>query len=288
MDRFSKLHPLVLLVFFALCIVLPLSFSNPVIAASALLGALLYSLSVNPRGVYKTLLMTMLAILFVSIFNMLFAHYGESVLFSVKGINFTKEALFYGFYQGMLIASSFLWFTALGRSLDSEKVLWLFRFAPQCALLFSLVLGFLPRFWQKHSELREAQLALNGGEREQGLKAKWNASLRCYSALVTYSLESSIITADSMQARQYNPRAVRGSRFRMTTEDGVLLTLMMLLAAFVIVQKAIGNLSFVFEPTIYIKRLSIPAVACFTVLACLPAILNGREALQWKRSQSNI
>ncbi len=282
-DRFSKLHPLVLLVFFALCIVLPLSFNNPVMAAAALFGALLYSLSVNPKGFYKTFLTAMLAISFVSIFNMLFAHYGATVLFSVKGINFTKEALFYGFYQGMLIASSFIWFTALGRSLDSEKLLWLFRYAPQGALIFSMVLGFIPRFLQKHNDIREAQLALNGGERERGIKAKLNASLQCYSALVTYSLESSIITADSMTARCYRPKAIRGNRFHFTAEDATLLAVMVLLSAFVIAQKAIGNLSFVFEPTIYIKRLSVPAVLCFTVQVCLPAILNGKEALQWKR-----
>lgn len=286
MDRFSKLHPLVLLVFFALCIVLPLSFQNPVIAAAALLGALLYSLSVKPRAFYKTLLTTMLAIFFVSIFNMLFAHYGADVLFYVKEISFTAEALFYGFHQGMLIASSFLWFTALGRSLDSEKVLWLLRYTPQSALLVSMVLGFLPRFLQKHSDIREAQLALSGGEREQGIKAKLRASLHCYSALVTYSLESSIITADSMTARQYRAKAVRGNRFRFTTEDAIVLAILVVLSALVIAQKAIGNLSFVFEPTIYIKRLSIPAVVCFTALACLPALINGKEALQWKRLHS--
>lgn len=286
MDRFSKLHPLVLLVFFALCIVLPLSFHHPVIAAAALFGALLYSLSVNPKGFYKSFVTSMLAILFVSLFNMLFAHYGEDVLFSVKGINFTAEALFYGVHQGMLIASSFIWFTALGRCLDSEKVLWLFRYAPQCALIIAMVLGFIPRFLQKHRDIREAQLALNGGERERGLKEKLRASLRCYSALITYSLESSMITADSMTARQYRPKAIRGSRFRFTTEDTVLLLLMVLLSVYVIAQKALGNLSFVFEPTIYIERLSVPAVLCFTVLACLPAMLNGKEALQWKRSHS--
>ncbi|MBQ9227525.1 MAG: hypothetical protein IJ168_01735 [Eubacterium sp.] len=284
MDRFAKLHPLVLLLFFLLCLVLPLSFSNPIIAAAALLGALLYSLSVKTRGFYKTLLNTMLAIFFVSIFNMLFAHYGEDVLFTVKDVSFTKEALFYGFHQGMLIASSLLWFTALGRCLDSERLLYLFRFAPKSALLITMVLGFIPRFLQKLTDIREAQLALNGGVREKGLAARWRAALHCFSALVTYSLESSLTTADSMTARQYRQGAVRGDRFRMTAEDVTVLIVLLALSLFVIWQKAIGNLAFVFEPTIYIKRLSIPAVCCFTVQACLPAMLNGKEALQWKLS----
>lgn len=283
MDRFSKLHPLVLLTFYGLCIVLPLSFNNPVIAAAALLGALLYRLSVTPKGFGRSLLAAVLAVGVVSVMNLLFAHYGAHALFSVKGINFTVEALFYGCHQGMLIASSLLWFTAMGRSLDSEKVLWLFRYAPKCALMMSMVLGFIPRFLQKLRDIREAQLALSGGVREQGIQNRMHASLQCYSALVTYSLESSIITADSMTARQYHPKAIRAGRYRFTAEDTVMLVLLLCFAGFVIFQKAIGNLSFVFEPTITIKRLSIPAVLCFMAQMSLPACLNGKEALQWKR-----
>ena len=287
MDSFSKLHPSVLFVYFLSALVSVLSFNNPVISALSLFCAVVYSFALFGRGALKRLGFSVFIIATVSLFNFLFAHYGNDILFTVKDTYFTLEALFYGFNQGMVIASVLLWFTAMGKCIDSEKLVYLFRFAPKSALLISMVLGFIPRFLKKQKEIREARLALNGGKTPKGLKSNLSAAAGDFSALTSYALEGSIITANSMSARKYNPRAIRSGRYRFTADDFAVLAVSSALFAFVFVQKIIGNLSFVFEPQIYIKRLSIPAVICFLLFGLIPAFIDLQRSLSWKLSHLN-
>ena len=284
MDRFSKLHPAVQLLFFAVSIIIPLSFSNPFLSALSLIGAVLYHLLTSGKKALKTMEFALVVMVFVSLFNLLFAHYGVDVLFTVKDIDFAIEALFYGFHQGIVVACSLIWFTALGRCIDSERIIYLFRFAPKCALIFSIVLGFIPRFLQKLNDISDAELGLNGGIRPHGAKAKLKSAINHFSALISYSLESSIITADSMSARGYHPKAVRAGRYHYTVFDIIMLIIIFVLSLEVIIQKAIGNLSFIFEPKIAIDRLSLPAVICFGLLELIPIFLDLWENLQWKLS----
>ena len=283
MDRFSKLHPTALLLFFAVSLVVTLSFFNPFIALVSLLGAVVYTLTTAVQHRLRLLLGTAAVVLLVALCNMLFAHYGTVVLFSVKNVSFTLNALVYGACQGCVLASSLLWFTALGKCLDSEKLLYLLRFAPKTALLLSMILGFIPRFIKKAGDIREARTALRGGESEQGLVNRFKESLNVYSALVTYSLESSIITADSMKARGYNPRAVRHGRFRMSGLDTVFSAATALIGVYLIWQKVIGNFSFAFDPAVISRRLSIPALVCFALLELTPSVINLEEAIRWKK-----
>ncbi len=284
MNRFSKLHPFVLLLFFAVTLIIPLSFRHPLISVVSLVFALLYALVSRQQSFWKTLLFSLAVTGFIGLFNMLFAHYGVDVLFTVGDTRFTLEALLYGLNQGTVAAAVLLWFTALGRCLDSEKLLYLFRFAPKCALLFSMVLGFIPRFLHKLSDIREAQLALSGGRQPQGLREKFRAAANTFSALITYSLESSIITANSMTARGYQDGAVRAGRFRWQTEDVVILCVMLVFTVETVWQKISGNLTFIFEPKPTMERLSIAALVCFALLQALPSALILWENAQWKLS----
>lgn len=284
MDSFSKLHPTVLFLYFLMSLAAVLTFNNPIISALSLFGALIYTFALFGKGALKRLGFSVLVIFTVALFNFLFARYGVDVLFTVRDTDFTLEALFYGVNQGMIVASTILWFTALGKCVDSEKLVYLFRFSPKSALLISMVLGFIPRFLKKQKEIREARLALCGGETEGGIKGKFSAALSDLSALTTYALEGSIITANSMNARGYNPYVIRRGRYKFNSDDLIVLILITSLFSFVLFQKFIGNLSFVFEPQIYIKRLSIPAAVCFFILELLPSIVDLRGILLWKRS----
>lgn len=284
MNRFSKLHPFVLLLFFAVTLIIPLSFHHPFISAVSLLFALLYSLLWQPQKFAKTLLFSMAVVGFIGLFNMLFAHYGADVLFTVGETEFTWEALLYGLNQGMVTASVLIWFTALGNCLDSEKLLYLFRFAPKTALIFSMVLGFIPRFLRKTGDIREAQLALSGGQAPQGLRQKLKAAANTFSALMTYALESSIITANSMTARGYRDGAVKAGRYRYKTEDYLVLSVIIILSAEVFVQKCSGNLAFIFEPKPVMERLSVAALLSFALLQGIPIVMILWENVQWKLS----
>lgn len=97
------------------------------------------------------------------------------------------------------------------------------------------------------------------------------------SALVTYSLESSIITADSMTARGYNPKAVRYSRYKFKFADGVLIALSAVCLFYVIFAKASDRITFVIDPRIYSKTFDVSAFLLFLLLSFLPLITDLTE-----------
>lgn len=281
-DRFSKFHPSVHTAFFMLVFVFVLSINNPVYSAVSFVTALLYSARLKGR-VISSIKFSVAILFFVSIFNMLFAHYGVTELFTIKDTRFTLEALFYGFNQGLVLCSVMLWFGAFSRIMDSERVVYILRFAPKIALIFSMILGFIPRFTKKLEDIRDAQLGLNGGTPP---KRKMRQALDNFSALVSYSLESSIITADSMTARGYNPRAVRKGRYKIYMSDIVILLCILLFAVLIFVQKGMGNISFVFDPMIYSESFSVSALIAFVVFQLMPIIIDLWEDVLWKLSNA--
>ena len=286
MNRFSKLHPLLHLLFYSFSLIFVLIASNPFFSFASLIGAFLYNGVIHKSRIFKNLRLILLIIIFVSLFNMLFAHYGVHILFKIKYTPFTLEALFYGFNQGMVLSSVLLWFSALSYNFDGDRVLYLFRFAPKLSLMFSIILGFIPRFNKKLSEIREAQLALKGGEAAKGLKGRFEDALSNLSALITYSLESSIITADSMNARGYNPKKISTKRYSISHQDIVLTVLVIALFSFVLFSKLTGQITFVFEPEIYSKTFSLWAFICFIIMELIPFFVEMWEEMLWKLSNA--
>ena len=285
MNAFSKLHPITKGAFFICAFVLVLSASSPVFSAVSLCAALLFTASGSGRAFFNSLKFSLVVTALVSVFNMLFAHYGSTVLFTLGYTDFTLEALFYGFNQGMVMASVMLWFRTLSYVQDSYEVMYLMRFTPKLALLFSMVLGFIPRFTRKLDDIRTAQKGLNPSE-DRGVKEKFNSALHNLSALITYSLESSIITADSMNARGFKNSVPVLSRYRFTKRDLLYFLFVLIIFSYLVFIIAAKRELFIFEPRIYFKSHSILAEILFAAVMLLPVIIEEGEVLLWKRAQS--
>jgi energy-coupling factor transport system permease protein len=217
---------------------------------------------------------------------MLFAHYGADVLFTIKNTDFTLEALIYGLNQGVVFAGVMLWFSALSYNADGDRVLYLFSFAPKLALIFSIILGFIPRFNKKLKDISDARKALGGGESPAGLKEKYNTALNNLSALITYSLESSIITADSMNARGYKQGALSVKRYRLCVQDIVLLFAVLMCFGVDFCYKATGGITFIFDPVIRIESFSITALILFVFVQMIPFFVEMWEDMLWKLSNA--
>lgn len=283
MDRFSKTHPVFQFVFFVLVFFLTVLVYNPIFASVSLVGGAVYDITLRRKEALKSFSFVLAIIGVVSLFNFIFAHYGNDVLFTINNTEFTLQALIYGVYQGIMLGAVLIWFGIFSRTFDSEKVIYLFRFAPKIALLFSMVLGFIPRFTKKLEDIREAQLGLNPKE-YQTKKERLSQGVSNLSALVSYALESSIITADSMSSRGYNPKAVRLSRYKLKTIDFLLLVVEIVIMAYVLYAKIGDRIAFVFEPITYFKSFDVLAFVLFCILVLLPVIINFVEGVLWKLS----
>ena len=285
MKAFAKLNPITKSAFFICAFVLTLAGANPVFSVISLCCALLSVSLDGAKAFFNSLKLTAFLTLTVGIFNMLFAHYGEDVLFIIDDIYFTLEALFYGLNQGLVFSAVVLWFRVMSYSINSSETAYLLRFAPKTALLFSMVLGFIPRFKTKLSDIRDAQNGLSYSEKRT-LRDKIKTGVQNLSALVTYSLESSIITADSMNARGFGNKPVSNSRYRFTLRDALYLAFTVASFALILWAKITKRLLFIFEPKIYFKSNFVLGEVLFAAVLLIPFLLEMWEVTLWKRANS--
>lgn len=284
MDRFSKFHPAVCLLFFIFVICTTLLFMNPVYSAVSFICALLYALRLSgKRRTAAQLRFALPLVVLSALFNMLFCRYGSTVLFSVFGIDFSLEPLAYGACIGLMLAAAVIWFFSYSEIVTSEKFTALFgRSAPNIVLIFSTALRFLPLMVKTAAELKEAQQGL--GNETKGLK---NTMAR-FSALVSISLEQSIETADTMRARGFKKGRRQYSPYAFRAADGVLIFVCTALFAAQIAALALGVFEFEYYEELRILNMQPAFPAAWAALCLIPLITDLPEEVKWRLLRSKI
>ena len=276
MDRFSKYNPKAAFSFFLVEILLTIVIFNPILLAVSFVSAFAYKLKLDGRAAFLYLLKFILPmILLVMVFNFAFSHYGMTVLFVSFFLIFTAESLFYGFTQGLLLGCVMMWFSCYSRVITAERFIAVFgRIIPNTALIFSMVLSFIPRLRKNAGEISDARQLVNS-------ESKLKKSINNFSALITMTLEESIETADSMKARGYNKGRSIYLKYCFSLKDLFLLVFTFIAGTVLLVFKGMGYLDFLFDPVIKMDRLSIWAVIIFAVLSLLPVIIDFLEDMRW-------
>lgn len=143
----------------------------------------------------------------------------------------TLEAVCYGFAVGVMIMSVFYWFKCFNAVMSSDKFIYLFgRVIPKLALLLSMTLGFIPKLKRRYKEIDSAQKAL-GIYTSKSFVDRLRSKMRVMSILVTWSLESSVETGDSMRARGYGLKGRSSySVFAWSARDSVVLAVILVLS----------------------------------------------------------
>jgi energy-coupling factor transport system permease protein len=108
------------------------------------------------------------------------------------------------------------------------------------------------------------------------------------SILVSWSLESSIESADSMEARGYGLRGRTSFHlYKFTRRDTVLLLLMIILGAIVVAGCALGKTTVWFYPVYVLGNFDLMTavtLAAYVLLLFLPIIIDISGEVRWKRS----
>lgn len=285
MDRFSKFHPLISFSFFMGVIAVTILYSNSFSVFASFLCAFLYYARLKGKTAVKTLFKFVIPMaVFAGVFNFLFSHYGESIIFSVKDMRFTAESLLSGLFTGIMIGAVIMWFNCYNEIVTSDKFMALFGgIAPNLTLLFSMVLRFIPLMVKLSSEIKEANEGM--GIETKGLKN----SVSRFSALISIALEKSIETADSMRARGFgkNKRS-RYSAFDFRFSDGISIAFILLMLICVTVISVKAYPQFVFYPHIEIKGFGYTANVIFLIYSLFPLIADFTEDMKWHLLKSKI
>lgn len=287
MLRFNSFNPIAQLIYFTAVLLVSMFTWNYIILLLSLLGAVAYCVLQKGFKVFlKSFFGYALIFLLVTVTNPLFSHKGVTPLVFINDIPITFESIVYGAVLGLMLLSVILWFSVFNSVFDSEKLIYIFgRILPRLALLFSMVLHFVPKFILIFKRTLSAQSDFYG-------KNKFKKYISAFSSSVTVMLEGSVQTADSMRARGYGVKKRSFyCRFPFTKADALFFVLTLALLTGVLTAQITGQLDFMIYPRIIICDFSpVPmlGITAFGALSFMPFIIELKEELVWKYSLSKI
>lgn len=294
-DSFKDYHPLVNFSYLAFVIVFNMLVLNPVLQIVSLLVGLLYNYILREgRMTRRTLIYGLFILLFSPVFNSLFNHKGETILFYLNtGNPITLESIFYGLASGLMFVNMLVWFSCYNKLMTSDKFLHIFgNIIPSLSLIISMILRFVPSYIERLGEIYRAQKGIGEYEEGSNIIERGKNGLKLLSIMVTWALENSIDSSDSMRARGYGlARRTSFTNYRLTRRDLLALLAMLVLFIFVVRGVYLGAFEIVFFPGIVIDSLSMENAyqyVIFTILVLTPIILNIVEEVRWRYLKSKI
>lgn len=286
MNEFKKYHPAVNFIYFALVIGFSMFYMHPVCLAVSFVSGFTYSVILNGKKAVKFNIFLMLPLMIFSAFiNTFFNHRGLTVLlYFPNGNPLTAEALAYGFAAAVMIGSVVCHFSCYNSVMTSDKFIYLFgKIIPSLSLIFSMVLRFVPRFKNQIKAISAGRKCLGKDVSGGGIVKKAAAGTKILSAMISWALENSIETADSMKSRGYGLGGRTSfSNYKFDKRDFGALMLTVLPAIYVF---AAGNeVSYQYFPQMTgagKSPVSVSVFVAYFVLCMVPVIIECLEVWRW-------
>lgn len=292
MKTFGAYHPVSLLIYFTLILIITMFLNIPVILLLSLTGAAGYQLLSDRDGFLHGMLFDFLFFVIIAAANPVFTHRGKTVLFFMNGRPVTMEALIYGSLMAVMMLAVIHWCRILTKIMTSDKLLYLCgKLTPNLSIVLSMALRYIPLFRIQSARVNHSQTAM-GLYTGDSYTSKARGSMRIFSIVLTWSLENAVDTANSMRARGYG----MGKRsqfiiYRMTAEDIILIIMSSLLAVITLYGCSSGIVSCQYYPKYGSTAVSGNAVWVYLacgMLALLPVLIELKERLKWNYYRSKI
>ena len=253
MDRLLRgCHPAVSFSYFALVIACAMFFMHPLCLALSLLGAGCCAAQlVGGRGLRQRIAWLLPMALLAALVNPAFVHQGATILtYFPSGNPLTLESILYGCASGVLLAAVVLWFVCVTDVITSDKVVYLFgRIIPALSLLLSMTLRFVPQFTRRLRTVAQAQRRLGRDAGRGSVRRRLREAMRVFSIVVTWSLESGLIAADSMRGRGYGlPGRTAFALYRLDRRDAAMLLWLGFCGLYLLGGALAGGLAFQYYP----------------------------------------
>ena len=286
MRYFEHLHPICIFTYFVLVIGMTLACLHPVMLTVSFTGALLFLGRLRGRkGVLSQLRFIGPMFLLIAAANPLLNHRGVTLLGMLFDQWITLEAICYGITAGLSLAALILWFACYSEVMTSDKFLYLFgKVAPATSLLITMTLQLIPKLKGQLRQIQQSQEMLR--REPKGVRGKLHTALRHTSTLIGWSVENAVEQADSMKARGYGLRRRKTFHlFHFDSRDARFLGGLLALGGACVIARAFGHGTMEFYPrmdAVITGESGLVLYGLFALLAGLPAILEGKEALKWR------
>ena len=291
-DTFSGFHPAVNLAFFLAALGMTMFIQQPVYLLLSLLSSCLYLVYLQGlRDAFRQAGYLMPVMLLMALLNPMFNHEGLTILWYLPNDNpITLEAICFGLASAVMLAASVIWFNCCNTVFTSDKIIYLFgRVIPSLSLLISMTLRFVPRFKNYLQATLKVQQAMR---KPENLKERLQQALAAFSSTVSWAMEQSIVSADSMKSRGFGaPGRTAFSIYHFEKRDGLFLMLLALLMICAALPCFTGHLAWNYYPALS-GRLLGPAqllsYLAFSGMCNLPLIIDLMEDRKWNALRSKI
>ncbi len=288
-DAFSAYHPILNLIYLSLVLGLIMFLRQPICLILGLLTALIYGWYLCGRRILRFFAAGVLPLSgMIILINPLVNHQGLTILgYFPSGNPFTLESVLYGIAAAAAIAAAIQWFLCWNQIMTTDKLVYLFgRVMPAFSLVLSMTLRLVPRYWRQLKAVTEAQRQLGCGITQGTILVRIRNGIRIFSVTLTWAMEHSVVTADSMKARGYGlPGRTAYSLYRWTGRDTGLLTVILLLGGLIFFGIVQGCFYWTCFPMVIqadFTPYAIVAYLAYAALLCLPMLLNGKEERKWR------
>ena len=277
--RFEDYHPAINLLFFASVIACACAFRHPVYVAIAFVCSFAYAVKL---GRWKVLVLGLLLIPLAGLYGGWFAVYNHFGVTNLRrnfvGNQITLESLLYGLTSGFMIAAVILWACCVFKVFTSDKVVYLFgKVSPKLSLFLSILLRSVPRILAMGRKINVAQQGVGRGINQGNVFRRIRNFFRLLSILITWTMESFVMSSDSMRSRGYTLRGRTAfSIYRFDNRDRSFVT--GLFACFTVIGAGylLDQMFILFKPRILMNRitpLSFVFYVAYAVLCLLPMTL---------------
>ena len=291
-DAFSGFHPVVNFIFFLVALGLTMFIQQPVYLLISMISGCAYLLYLQgKKGFLRQVGYLVPILVMMAIMNPMFNHEGITVLWYLPNDNpVTLEAICFGLASAVMMGASIVWFNCCNTVFTSDKIIYLFgRVIPALSLMISMTLRFVPRFKNFLQSVLRTQQAMH---KPENTKEKLQQALAAFSATVSWAMEQSIVSADSMKSRGYGLLGRTAfSIYIFEKRDGVALMMLFLLCVGTVVPHLVGLMGWTYYPSMtgdLLGPVQILAYLCYGGMCNLPLIINLMEDRKWNALRSKI
>lgn len=294
-DAFSNYHPVVNFLYFAFVFGFSMVFMHPVCLLISLICAIIYSIKLKGKKAIKFNLLVLLPIIIVTaLINPAFNHEGATIItYLHTGNPLTLESIAYGLGAATMLGAIFTWFSSYNEIMTSDKFVYLFgRIIPGLSLILSMALRFVPKFKAQIKVVSEAQRSIGRDISNGGVFERIRHGLTILSIMITWALENSIETADSMKSRGYGlPGRTAFSIYRFEKRDKLAIISISLLGGYILLGGIMGGFKWRYFPTMKGQGLGLFSISlwiAYITLCIIPIIINRQEERQWESTQLKV
>ena len=291
-DAFSGFHPLVNFIFFMAALGLTMFIQHPVYLLISMISGCAYLLYLQgKKGFLRQVGYLVPILIIMALMNPMFNHEGVTILWYLPNDNpITLEAVCFGLASAVMMGASIVWFNCCNTVFTSDKIIYLFgRMILALSLMISMTLRFVPRFKNFLQSVLRTQQAMH---KPENTKEKLQQALAAFSATVSWAMEQSIVSADSMKSRGYGGLGRTAfSIYVFEKRDGITIALLALLGAGAALPHISGLMGWTYYPGLsgaLLGPVQILAYLCYGGMCNLPLMIHLMEDRKWNALRSKI